>query len=72
MDKIILEAINYDVDNMVAIANVIDEVGLPAGDYMDKDRLINMVDDECLSEDDLIEAVVETTNALLKIRNLLN
>ena len=72
MDDNIKSAVDWDVDNMNRIIRVINEVDLPEGDYMDKDKLIMMVEDGAITEEDLIEAVVLTTNALLEIRNLLN
>ena len=72
MDENIKSAVDWDVDNMNRIIRVISEVDLPEGDYLDKDKLIMMVEDGCVTEDDLIEAVVLTTNALLDIRNLLD
>lgn len=68
----IKSAVDWHVDNIDRIIRVINEVDLPEGDYMDKDKLIMMVEDGCVTEDDLIDALVLTTNALLEIRSLLD
>lgn len=72
MDEQILKAVDYSYDDTMEIGNIINAVGLPEGDILDKDRVIMFVEDGNITVDDLIDAVVETTNALLKIRNLLN
>lgn len=72
MDEQILKAVDYSYDDTMEIGNIINAVGLPEGDIIDKDRVIMFVEDGSITVDDLIDAVVETTNALLKIRNLLN
>lgn len=71
MDENIKSAVDWDVDNMNKIIRVINEVDLPEGDYMDKDKLIMMVEDGSVTDDDLMEALILTTNALLEIRSLL-
>ena len=68
----IKSAVDWHVDNIDRIIRVINEVDLPEVDYMDKDKLIMMVEDGCVTEDDLIDALVLTTNALLEIRSLLD
>ena len=71
MDENIKKAVDFDVDNMNKIIRVINEVDLPEGDYMDKDILLMMVEDGSVTDDDLMEALILTTNALLEIRSLL-
>lgn len=67
----ISDSVIYDCDNLAQVAEIVESVGLPAGDRMDKDTLIMMLDDGSIDDDDLMEALVLMTNALLKIRNLL-
>ena len=50
----------------------IEKVGLPCGDYMDRKKLSDMYFDDELQVDDLFDALVLSTNALLDIRTMLN
>lgn len=54
------------------ISNTVENIGLPTGDYMDKQKLSEMYFDDDLQLDDLFDALVETTNALLDIRKCIN
>lgn len=50
----------------------IEQVGLPCGDYMDKEKVSEMYFDDEIQVDDLFDALVEITNALLDIRKMIN
>lgn len=71
MDEYILSAVDYNYDDTENIKDIINGLDIPKGDVMDKDKVIMFVEDGNITVDDLIDAVVETTNALLKIRKLL-
>lgn len=71
MDEYILSAVDYNYDDTDNIKDIINGLDIPKGDVMDKDKVIMFVEDGNITVDDLIDAVVETTNALLKIRKLL-
>ena len=69
------ESIGYWNDEgclISAISDTVEKVGLPCGDYMDKQKLSDMYFNEEIQVDDLFDALVETTNALLEIRTYIN
>lgn len=54
------------------IADAVENVGLPMGNVMDREMLNKMFYQNIVKPADIMDALVETTNALLDIRNMIN
>lgn len=54
------------------IKEELNKADIPMGDYMDLEKVWDILRDEDLSFNDVIEGLVKVTNALLNIRAIIN
>ena len=59
------------VEKIEKIKEELNKVDFPMGDYMDLEKVWDILRDEDLSFNDVIEGLVNVTNALLNIRAII-